>query len=231
MRSSLNLSAYTDDQEVLPDEVMWAAWAKNEAPLRQGRGWYPALDRHFLELLVISEIHCLANPLSGISTIPGQTERIHRHATRVRRVACERIGAERLHAYCDRVKEAFEAYMHGAWGASVQEYADHQAISEEEDDTDEHAPAAQDAEEEDQRGRPRNKGEGSVRREEGKKGLEENSVASLKRSPTIKSIHESEISLGDASDIFEDTDLMRIDLADVEEDDDTLPEERTSVQA
>ncbi|RXK41158.1 hypothetical protein M231_01562 [Tremella mesenterica] len=95
---------------------MWKKWEATEAPLRQGRGWYPALDRHFLELLVISEIACLAHPLHGLGP-PGQAERIHRHASRVRRVACERIGAERLHAYCERVKEAFDAYMQGGWRA------------------------------------------------------------------------------------------------------------------
>lgn len=71
-------------------------------------------DRHFLELLVVSEIHCLSHPLSVYSN--PTAEKVHRHASRVRRVACERIGTERLHAYCDRVKEAFEAYMQGAWG-------------------------------------------------------------------------------------------------------------------
>jgi hypothetical protein len=71
-------------------------------------------DRHFLELLVVSEIHCLSHPLSVYSN--PTAEKVHRHASRVRRVACERIGTERLHAYCDRVKEAFEAYMQGGWG-------------------------------------------------------------------------------------------------------------------
>ena len=74
-------------------------------------------DRHFLELLVASEIHALAHPVHGYDLQPVQTERIHRHAARVRRVACERIGHERLIAYCDRVKEAFDAYMHGGWMA------------------------------------------------------------------------------------------------------------------
>ncbi len=77
----------------------------------------PFQDRHFLELLVISEIHCLSYPLNGMSNPPGHAERIHRHASRVRRVACDRIGAERLHAYCERVKEAFDAYVNGGWGA------------------------------------------------------------------------------------------------------------------
>ncbi|WVR07493.1 hypothetical protein IAU60_004535 [Kwoniella sp. DSM 27419] len=101
--------------EVLPDAEMWAKWEKTEAPLRQGRGWYPRLDRHFLELLVISEINALSKPLSAPQAGTNQSDKIHRHASRVRRVACERIGAERLNAYCDRVKEAFEAYMMGGW--------------------------------------------------------------------------------------------------------------------
>lgn len=76
------------------------------------------MDRHFLELLVISEIHCLSHPLrSGSPT--GRATQIHRHATRVRRVASERIGMERLRAYCDRVKEAFESYVGGGWGVAV----------------------------------------------------------------------------------------------------------------
>lgn len=124
---------------------MWKKWEATEAPLRQGRGWYPTLvslalvlslsplvgrvltvtqDRHFLELLVISEIHCLSHPLQGYNnpSPSPNAERIHRHASRVRRVACDRIGSERLHAYCDRVKEAFEAYVQGGWGNGVSEY-------------------------------------------------------------------------------------------------------------
>ncbi|OCF39977.1 hypothetical protein I317_06231 [Kwoniella heveanensis CBS 569] len=109
--------------EVLPDAEMWAKWEKTEAPLRQGRGWYPRLDRHFLELLVTSEIHALSHPVHS-TTPAGTADRIHRHATRVRRVACERIGAERLNAYCERVKEAFEAYMMGGWAqAQAQAHA------------------------------------------------------------------------------------------------------------
>ena len=67
----------------------------------------------------MSEIHCLSHPLHSIHAAAGQAERIHRHACRVRRVACERIGAERLHAYCERVKEAFEAYVQCGWGAGA----------------------------------------------------------------------------------------------------------------
>lgn len=78
------------------------------------RGALGQQDRHFLELLVISEISCLSHPLH-LPSANNQAERIHRHASRVRRVACERIGAERLGAYCERVKEAFEAYMQGGW--------------------------------------------------------------------------------------------------------------------
>jgi hypothetical protein len=32
-------------QEVLPDATMWKKWEATEAPLRQGRGWYPTLVR------------------------------------------------------------------------------------------------------------------------------------------------------------------------------------------
>ena len=64
----------------------------------------------------------------------GQAERIHRHASRVRRVACERIGAERLHAYCERVKEAFEAYIHGGWGGAMRQSYDSGEMDAEGDD-------------------------------------------------------------------------------------------------
>jgi hypothetical protein len=40
-RPSLVLSV--DQQEVLPDAIMWKKWEATEAPLRQGRGWYPTL--------------------------------------------------------------------------------------------------------------------------------------------------------------------------------------------
>jgi hypothetical protein len=40
-RCSLGLGA--DQQEVLPDAIMWKKWEATEAPLRQGRGWYPTL--------------------------------------------------------------------------------------------------------------------------------------------------------------------------------------------
>lgn len=72
---------------------------------------------------MISEIHCMSHPLQAYPSPTANAERIHRHASRVRRVACERIGAERLHAYCDRVKEAFEAYMQGGWGGAASGYA------------------------------------------------------------------------------------------------------------
>ncbi|KAL7422768.1 hypothetical protein Q5752_002062 [Cryptotrichosporon argae] len=120
--------------EVLPDAEMWRKWEKTEAPLRQGRGWYPTLDRHFLELLVVSEIQTLAHPLQAPAPPPGpsvglgiaaQAERIHRHAGRVRRVASERIGAERLHAYCERVREAYDAYAAVGWrGIAMPEHDD-----------------------------------------------------------------------------------------------------------
>lgn len=92
-------------------------------------------DRHFLELLVISEIHCLSHPLQSYNnpTPSANAERIHRHASRVRRVACDRIGSERLHAYCDRVKEAFEAYVQGGWGQGASEYISKSEISDDAD--------------------------------------------------------------------------------------------------
>lgn len=41
-------------------------------------------------------------------------DRIHRNMDKVRRVASQRIGNERLEAYRARVKEAFEAYFRGS---------------------------------------------------------------------------------------------------------------------
>ncbi|OCF57268.1 hypothetical protein L486_04724 [Kwoniella mangroviensis CBS 10435] len=166
--------------EVLPDAEMWAKWEKTEAPLRQGRGWYPRLDRHFLELLVISEIHALSHPLSGTNTPPGQADRIQRHASRVRRVACERIGSERLNAYCERVREAFEAYMMGGWStagvhttAAQQQHPHSQSQVEEEEDDEEEGKETKVNDEDDdddvddflgdsKRGRQKKKGKGSV---------------------------------------------------------------------
>ncbi|WVQ68068.1 uncharacterized protein L199_006274 [Kwoniella botswanensis] len=160
--------------EVLPDAEMWAKWEKTEAPLRQGRGWYPRLDRHFLELLVISEIHALSHPLSGTNTPPGQADRIHRHASRVRRVACERIGSERLNAYCERVREAFEAYMMGGWStggihttAAQQQHAQSRAQGEEEEDEEGKETKVNDKDDDDFlgdsiRGRQLKKGKSSV---------------------------------------------------------------------
>ncbi len=40
-------------------------------------------------------------------------DRFERNREKVRRVAQSRIGQERLDAYCDRVKEAFDAYIRG----------------------------------------------------------------------------------------------------------------------
>ncbi|KIY33155.1 hypothetical protein I305_04484 [Cryptococcus gattii E566] len=140
---------------------MWRKWEKTEAPLRQGRGWYPRLDRHFLELLVISEIHCLSYPLDRNNGPLGYAERVHRHAIRVRRVACERIGAERLHAYCERVKEAFEAYMMGGW-ATVQVHAEAQMRSQMEMN---HFEDAEDQKIDESRGRKLERGNGSMIRE------------------------------------------------------------------
>ncbi|ODN78090.1 hypothetical protein L198_08009 [Cryptococcus wingfieldii CBS 7118] len=152
--------------EVLPDAEMWSKWEKTEAPLRQGRGWYPRLDRHFLELLVISEIHALSHPLNSSSSPPGYAERVHRHVSRVRRVACERIGGERLGAYCERVKEAFEAYMMGGWArAQAQAQAQAQQMQMREDEMeDEHYEEAPGEEDDEHRGRKLER-VGSVNRE------------------------------------------------------------------
>ncbi|WVO13438.1 hypothetical protein L204_101054 [Cryptococcus depauperatus] len=148
--------------EVLPDAEMWRKWEKTEAPLRQGRGWYPRLDRHFLELLVISEIHCLAHPLNSSAPL-GFAERIHRHASRVRRVACERIGPERLHAYCERVKEAFEAYMMGGWARAGAPLRDGGMDVEHHEDIG--FEIEREHEELEERGRSPERGNGSVKRE------------------------------------------------------------------
>ena len=141
-------------------------------------------DRHFLELLVISEIHCLSHPIHALAPNNPTAERIHRHASRVRRVACERIGAERLHAYCERVKEAFDAYMHGGWGR----YPPQSSIVTSEDGEIEEGDEGVDVEEDDggsdsesdgsesggegsadseERGRSKERGQGSVVRDEG----------------------------------------------------------------
>lgn len=79
----------------------------------------------------------------------------------MRRVACERIGAERLHAYCERVKEAFEAYMMGGW-AKVQAHAEAQMRSQMEMD---HFEDAEDQEIDEIRGRKMERGNGSMIRE------------------------------------------------------------------
>ena len=138
-------------------------------------------DRHFLDLLVMSEIHCLSHPLQSMQSPPGQAERIHRHASRVRRVACERIGAERLHAYCERVKEAFEAYVQCGWGARGT-YDTPDVMEEDESSTDdemsgvgeadesvESETSAEDGvegtEEDEERGRSVARGDGSVERD------------------------------------------------------------------
>lgn len=79
----------------------------------------------------------------------------------MRRVACERIGAERLHAYCERVKEAFEAYMMGGW-ATVQAHAEAQMRSQMEMN---HFEDAEDQEIDGIRGRKLERGNGSMIRE------------------------------------------------------------------
>lgn len=139
-------------------------------------------DRHFLELLVVSEIHCLSHPLSGYTN--ATAEKIHRHATRVRRVACERIGSERLHAYCDRVKEAFEAYMHGGWGqtSSQASQADLNPDLECEIEVEEEEGANEKCTIEQERGRPLDRdGSSAIRRDGSPSPPKGSSITILKR--------------------------------------------------
>ncbi|WVQ81850.1 hypothetical protein IAT38_003977 [Cryptococcus sp. DSM 104549] len=188
--------------EVLPDAECWRQWEKTEAVLRKGRGWYPRLDRHFLELLVISEIHCLSHPLH--SSPPGTAERIHRHASRVRRVACERIGSERLHAYCERVKEAFEAYMMGGWSQRGVEVEHDEGLLDEELEREEREL---EEEEERERGRQLERGDGSVKRE---------SAPIAQPDPAASTLHPNTTE-NPFSDAEEDqSHLLEIDLKDVQ---------------
>lgn len=114
---------------------------------------------------MISEIHCLSYPLDKINAPPGHAERVHRHAIRVRRVACKRIGAERLQAYCERVKEAFEAYMMGGW-ARVQAHAQAQMRGQMRGAIEvNHFEDAEDEETDENRGRKLGRGNGSMVRE------------------------------------------------------------------
>ncbi|OXB36778.1 hypothetical protein J007_03466 [Cryptococcus neoformans] len=191
--------------EVLPDAEMWRKWEKTEAPLRQGRGWYPRLDRHFLELLVISEIHCLSYPLDKNNAPSGHAERVHRHANRVRRVACERIGAERLHAYCERVKEAFEAYMMDGW-ARIQAHAQAQMRGQIRGQIEvNHFEDAEDEEIDENRGRKLERGNGSMIREV---------------SPVQNSSTENSSALTDPFSDYEDEEdlshLLEVDLKEVQ---------------
>jgi hypothetical protein len=98
--------------------------------LRKGRGWYPALDKRFLELLVETEIdlHSLSLASSHGNPPVISVDRFERNREKVRRVAQSRIGQERLEAYCDRVKEAFDAYVRGGlWDLWVEDDADEEA--------------------------------------------------------------------------------------------------------
>ncbi|GHJ90457.1 hypothetical protein NliqN6_6859 [Naganishia liquefaciens] len=98
--------------EVLPTEEIWNEWVRNESRARQGKGYYPCLDRRFLEFLVSCEIDLLSVEHSLALDQPA--DRIYRNTEKVRRVASRRIGNERLEAYRVRVKEAFEAYFRGS---------------------------------------------------------------------------------------------------------------------
>ena len=72
--SSLPFSGSSDaqltlSQEVLPNAAMWRKWEKTEAPLRQGRGWYPTLVRPWPSpsrplSLLLKVLMYLPNPIS-----------------------------------------------------------------------------------------------------------------------------------------------------------------------
>jgi len=189
-------------------------------------------DRHFLELLVISEIHCLSHPLYALQTTTPETERIHRHASRVRRVACERIGAERLHAYCERVKEAFEAYMHGGWSQAPLRTA-----SSDGDELETEAGDMDGEREDEGRGRSLEKGEGSVMRELNSESLINKFVLGHVRgkggekgddpfADTVMGDEDVNVALG----LEGDGELLRIDLDDVQETDESLSGEEKDVK-
>ena len=106
---------------------------KNESRARQGKGYFPSLDRHFLEFLVSCEIDCLS--VEHSLTLEHPADRIQRNTEKIRRVASRRIGEERLKAYRVRVKEAFEAYFGGSVWATWDD--DAVTINSMEDDYDE----------------------------------------------------------------------------------------------
>ena len=188
----------------------------------------------------MSEIHCLSHPLHGITAAAGQAERIHRHACRVRRVACERIGAERLHAYCERVKEAFEAYVHCGWGQRgpmdigdpVEE--DDESVDTEMSEGDGHADALalvendRNASEsragggrEEERGRTKERGDGSVNRDPSPGLAPPLSPASLVARKALGGIQEgpgNELEDKGVEYGLDEGELMKIDLDDVDED-------------
>ncbi|KAJ9095567.1 hypothetical protein QFC20_006614 [Naganishia adeliensis] len=107
--------------EVLPTEEIWNEWVKNESRARQGKGYYPSLDRRFLEFLVSCEIDLLS--VEHNLALEQPAERIHKSMDKVRRVASQRIGNERLEAYRARVREAFEAYFRGSVWATWEDEA------------------------------------------------------------------------------------------------------------
>ncbi|KAJ9116315.1 hypothetical protein QFC22_004755 [Naganishia vaughanmartiniae] len=107
--------------EVLPSNKMWEEWERNESKARQGKGYYPSLDRRFLEFLVACEIDLLS--IQHNLTLEQPAERVHRNTDKVRRVASQRIGNERLEAYCARVREAFKAYFDGSVWATWEDDA------------------------------------------------------------------------------------------------------------
>ncbi|KAJ9099138.1 hypothetical protein QFC21_004017 [Naganishia friedmannii] len=126
--------------EVLPSNKMWEEWERNESKARQGKGYYPSLDRRFLEFLVACEIDLLS--IQHNLTLEQPADRVHRNTDKVRRVASQRIGNERLEAYCARVKEAFEAYFRGSVWATWED--DAFSVNSFEDEYDEKVAAGED---------------------------------------------------------------------------------------
>ena len=178
---------------------------------------------------MISEIHCLSHPLHGLQSTPGEAERIHRHASRVRRVASERIGVERLHAYCERVGEAFEAYMHGGWGGPAPRTASTEEGGLETDagDGDMDVLVGVVGDRDEGRGRSKERGDGSVMREikpEKDKVLPPHLRGELEQDDPFADTmmgEEDELGMGFGTE----GDLLRIDLDDVQEADETSSNE------
>ena len=139
-------------------------------------------------------------------------------------MACDRIGAERLNAYCERVKEAFEAYMHGGWAHPIPRTAS---------SIDEGPETELDSEGEDgsvavmglglgERGRSKERGDGSVVRNERPEKYETGATMLMREEggdPFADTVMDDE---DDEFERFENGgELLRIDLDDVQETDET----------